>query len=746
MYIKSRESSPNIQKNIKEQNIVYISPNKINKNISYKQKDNISNNINITQTPNKNISFDLFKTSNKKEKKRKPRYLIIRKELTNSCDLDNEYNVPNCDIIINSIQNNEIQKTHSYNLATNRNILQFQKNFKNRKKFVNFPISNKNSEIIRNKCELYPDIDFYETYENNNDYNFQNHYDRYQTSNNNYYNKNPIIFNNKTDINASKSQKHKINLIKHSSDNLFDNLNINFDNSKSEIKRKKKRVIYDENNSFFSHQKNLSFDSMKGISKNIRKENLKNKFENFMIKENKSSRFNSNIILDNNMCKKIVKRKRNTSFKINNTEYNISYDENLNINNKIDIKSKNRKRIEKKKFMRIKYTDYNNNKGKIIHSPEPKLIKTILNENFNDKMKKINSNKVNFKKIDLMGIKNLKPKNNIKRKFEICNVSNINIVGNKPNINNNNNNSGNIIIIINKNENHDTLKNEQILKDNNRISNDDYKMVNYKNNSLSVNNESLINKNEKEALLNKINITKNNPKRKIPKINNSNKKLSPNKNKFINNNNKISINKLNKLYINKAVIIKINNTNINQDLNIDEINNRNPKSEKINNEIKESQDDINLNIDNINDFSINTQLKDERKIEDEQYAKNEIILKEKIEKRKIDSIISNDTTNFENELDESNNQYQEEKKEIENEKEEDANNHQSAKENEVNIRPVSQHNIERQRPVYALPSSQNGPVDENKSLNIINKYYDENFILEDDDEENTLKSIKKIKE
>ena len=396
--------------------------------------------------------------------------------------------------------------------------------------------------------------------------------------------------------------------------------------------------------------------------------------------------------------------------------------------------------------MRIKYTDYNNNKGKIIHSPEPKLIQNMLNENFNDKMIKINSNKVNFKKIDLMGIKNLKPKNNIKRKFEICNVSNINIVGNKPNINNNINNSGNIIIIINKNENHDTLKNEQILKDNNRISNDDYKMVNYKNNSLSVNNESLINKNEKEALLNKINISKNNPKRKIPKINNSNKKLSPNKNKFINNNNKISINKLNKLYINKAVIIKINNTNINQDLNIDKINNRNPKSEKINNEIKKSQDDINLNIDNINDFSINTQLKDERKIEDEQYAKNEIILKEKIEKRKIDSLISNDTTNFENELDESNNQYQEEKKEIENEKEEDANNHQSAKENEVNIRPVSQHNIERQRPVYALPSSQNGPVDENKSLNIINKYYDENFILEDDDEENTLKSIKKIKE
>lgn len=34
MYIKSRESSPNIQKNIKEQNIVYISPNKINKNIN----------------------------------------------------------------------------------------------------------------------------------------------------------------------------------------------------------------------------------------------------------------------------------------------------------------------------------------------------------------------------------------------------------------------------------------------------------------------------------------------------------------------------------------------------------------------------------------------------------------------------------------------------------------------------------------------------------------------------------------
>ena len=56
----------------------------------------------------------------------------------------------------------------------------------------------------------------------------------------------------------------------------------------------------------------------------------------------------------------------------------------------------------------------------------------------------------------------------------------------------------------------------------------------------------------------------------------------------------------------------------------------------------------------------------------------------------------------------------------------------------INIKTVIQHNIERKRPVFTLPPSQKRSVSEKKSFNIIHKYYDENFILEDD-EENSIK-------
>ena len=51
------------------------------------------------------------------------------------------------------------------------------------------------------------------------------------------------------------------------------------------------------------------------------------------------------------------------------------------------------------------------------------------------------------------------------------------------------------------------------------------------------------------------------------------------------------------------------------------------------------------------------------------------------------------------------------------------------------IKPVIQHSIQRKRPVYTLPPSKKRALSQGKSLNIIHKYYDENFILEDDEEE-----------
>ena len=64
---------------------------------------------------------------------------------------------------------------------------------------------------------------------------------------------------------------------------------------------------------------------------------------------------------------------------------------------------------------------------------------------------------------------------------------------------------------------------------------------------------------------------------------------------------------------------------------------------------------------------------------------------------------------------------------------------QNLDENIINIKPVIQHSIERKRPVFTLPKDKKRPLSEKKSFKIIHKYYDENFILEDDDEENTIK-------
>ena len=50
-------------------------------------------------------------------------------------------------------------------------------------------------------------------------------------------------------------------------------------------------------------------------------------------------------------------------------------------------------------------------------------------------------------------------------------------------------------------------------------------------------------------------------------------------------------------------------------------------------------------------------------------------------------------------------------------------------------RPALQYKVERFRPVYAVPPSKKRSFSQGKPFNLINKYYDENYILEDDEEE-----------
>ena len=49
-------------------------------------------------------------------------------------------------------------------------------------------------------------------------------------------------------------------------------------------------------------------------------------------------------------------------------------------------------------------------------------------------------------------------------------------------------------------------------------------------------------------------------------------------------------------------------------------------------------------------------------------------------------------------------------------------------------KPALQYKVERNRPLYAVPPSKKRAVSQGKPFTLINKYYDENYILEDDEE------------
>jgi hypothetical protein len=57
------------------------------------------------------------------------------------------------------------------------------------------------------------------------------------------------------------------------------------------------------------------------------------------------------------------------------------------------------------------------------------------------------------------------------------------------------------------------------------------------------------------------------------------------------------------------------------------------------------------------------------------------------------------------------------------------------------IKPVIQHNIQRKRPVFTLPPDKKRCISQGKPFILIQKYYDENFILEDDEEAIFKKNI-----
>ena len=303
-------------------------------------------------------------------------------------------------------------------------------------------------------------------------------------------------------------------------------------------------------------------------------------------------------------------------------------------------------------------------------------ITKIIKSNSKKNQEHVVKNKINMvKKVN---------KSKDKKRLEICNVSNINILGKSNKINNINNNR-NIIIIINNNEKNKSQNNIPIVN-NNTFKNKLYNNVNKNNNNKIIINNNNIPKNDKLNINNIVNIN-------IIKQNNLNNlvKQSMIKNKENINNKLIIKNNRNSKDTSKNINngnINHNNLNINNNKNYIFNNNNTNQIIKQNNNISKIQK-INLykNFIPQNIIYININPTNEK-------------LKESASNLSKKPSYNNTDYNIEE------------------------------------IKPVIQHKIERKRPVYSLPPSQKRSVSQGKPFNLINKYYDENFILEDDDEEN----------
>ena len=490
-------------------------------------------------------------------------------------------------------------------------------------------------------------------------------------------------------------------------------------------KNKFKRVIKTPKPKSNINIKNIENNSSKKNKiKNNNKNNFNSDFSNneFKNKNNNNNNENKNISISDNNNKTKEKINNNSIFKkeINKTLLN-------NINeNKEEIKN-NDKILENKINNQIKSNNKNINNINAINKNDENKIKENkqFNEIKNNKARLINENQEE-KNDNTIKLLNINEKKSINDHKEILNEKEKIFTENKTEDLNNNINKKidkNITKENDENENKELNKDENIKESIDKI--DIQKNINpsiEKNNNNEINGNNEINlKINNNIDLNKINNIKDNininnnkcgsniieGKDKKEIISDSNSNLNPSEtNIFINNESK---------NIPKEEIIKLESENIIEDsipYDIDsnlDINNNNFLDKGNNNNIRNS--DIKF----LNNESDKVQLKMEAPFINR--YNNFLIKKESDEQ--ISKFLD-----------------------ISQEKKPDLNNNDYSIEEIQNIKPVIQHNIERKRPVFTLPPSKKRSVSQGRPFNLVQKYYDENFILEDDEEEAFKKYIK----
>ena len=457
-------------------------------------------------------------------------------------------------------------------------------------------------------------------------------------------------------------------------------------NPKINIKKLINEKILDNSN-------NKSSEKNKKISSN--ESSTKKKVNNFKIK--KSIKKNNNEKYALKIKKDIINSINNNHNSIDNKIQNFL---DIKTDDKIDNKSQNKEENinDNQKVITIdnKVGDKNIIDNKIdIKSPNK-------NDNINDNQKVIAiNNKVDDKNI----IDNKIVNNQIKSD----NIINNDIINNKENTNNN---IKEINIEQNVNQNNITIE-ESIDKKNSDI-NDKTDFIN--NASIEINN---FNSNDRKFLIDDNDHEENN---KNEPINTTNKtsNLNTSSTKTISNNDSENAP--------QDGSIKVDPECFPQDsIPKDTDNNKN--------------DDGNYNIDNNKylDNIINNNNNEDLKGDVPKVSIRKDIASRNLESKTESSLI-NRYNNFlikkenDEQISKSSNSSQE--------KRPDFNNNDCLTEEIQEIKPVIQHNIQRKRPVFTLPPSKKRSISQGKPFNLIHKYYDENFILEDDEEEEFKKYIK----
>ena len=413
---------------------------------------------------------------------------------------------------------------------------------------------------------------------------------------------------------------------------------------------------------------------------------------------------------------------------------------NLNVSSNIRIQNQN---IPNTINNRLYNQNNNNNNSTYKKNHDSNLIFSQYNDNinFNDFFKELKDNE----EIEINEPIYLNEDTPQNMNITVQNISsNINIVGNRDNIPSNPNFNDDIKqfymkqgIYMNQQQNM-KFKDNQINLNQNNTSNNINIQQNLNNNANinkinMIQNSNVMNNNNIYNINNKENMNQNNIKQNVPQINNNNQNLNyQNQQNIFVNAQKMQLQQVPNNTIIGNIIIKdgkayylnpVQNSNINPNINENYNHQLNIQNRQIPNQINQNQI---YNLHNNNMIAKNNNI-----MNNNQIMNNQIIYKDqngniinipkppqpsqqpkqqpnpqpqlrngKIKKKKLSRVARI--------LQEKDSRQQ---------------------------KPTLQYQVERNRPVYAVPPSKKRSVSQGKPFTLINKYYDNNYILEDDKEE-----------